>query len=147
MHDDLTVYQNLFYNANLRLPPQYSERMKQDIVNDVILTLGLIKIKDSVVGSPEKRGISGGQKKRVNIGMELVAQPRVLFLDEPTSGLDSSGSMQVARCLSKLKDLGITVICVIHQPRYSIFTTFTHCVLLAPGGKTVYLGPTIEIHE
>jgi ABC-type multidrug transport system ATPase subunit len=102
-------------------------------------------IKDARVGDPERRGISGGQKKRVNIGMELVAYPRVLFLDEPTSGLDSSTSLQVARCLAKLKALGITIVCVIHQPRYSVFNCFSDLLLMLPGGKTAYRGRTADM--
>jgi ABC-type multidrug transport system ATPase subunit len=146
MHDDLTVYENLVYSARLRLPPSISPEQQRAIVEDVIEILDLNRIRDSIVGSPEKRGISGGQKKRVNIGMELVAYPRVLFLDEPTSGLDSAASLQVARCLQRMRGLGITVVTVIHQPRYSVFRCFSHCLLLAKGGRTAFLGPTGAIH-
>lgn len=146
MHDDLSVYENLLYSAKLRLPPSISPEQQRAIVEDVIEILDLGRIRDSVVGSAEKRGISGGQKKRVNIGMELVAYPRVLFLDEPTSGLDSSASLQVARCLQRMRGLGITVVTVIHQPRYSVFRCFSHCLLLAKGGRTAFLGPTGAIH-
>ena len=142
MHDDLTVYENLMYSARLRLPPSIPLAQQRAIVEDVVEILDLGRIRDTVVGSPEKRGISGGQKKRVNIGMELVAYPRVLFLDEPTSGLDSAASLQVARCLQRMRSLGITVVCVIHQPRWSVFRCFSHCLLLARGGRTAYLGPT-----
>ena len=142
MHDDLTVYENLMYSARLRLPPSMSIAQQRAIVEDVIEILDLGRIRDNVVGNPEKRGISGGQKKRVNIGMELVAYPRVLFLDEPTSGLDSASSLQVARCLQRMRSLGITVVTVIHQPRWSVFRCFSHCLLLAKGGKTAYLGST-----
>lgn len=142
MHDDLTVYENLLYSARLRLPPSVSTSQQRAIVEDVLEILDLNRIRDSVVGSPEKRGISGGQKKRVNIGMELVAYPRVLFLDEPTSGLDSTASLQVARCLQRMRSLGITVVTVIHQPRWSVFRCFSHCLLLARGGRTAFLGPT-----
>jgi ABC-type multidrug transport system ATPase subunit len=145
MHDDLTVYENLMYSARLRLPPSIPAAQQRAIVEDVIEILDLGRIRDSVVGNPEKRGISGGQKKRVNIGMELVAYPRVLFLDEPTSGLDSSASLQVARCLQRMRSLGITVVTVIHQPRWSAFRCFSHCLLLAKGGRTAYLGPTGQI--
>jgi ABC-type multidrug transport system ATPase subunit len=79
--------------------------------------------------------------------MELVAYPRILFLDEPTSGLDSSASCHVVDCLSKMRKLGMTIISVIHQPAYSAFSMFTHCLLLAPGGKTTYLGPTEGVLE
>lgn len=115
------------------------------IVEDVLTIIDLAPIRDSIVGSAEKRGISGGQKKRVNIGLELVAYPRVLFLDEPTSGLDSAASLQVARCLQRMRNLGITVVTVIHQPRVTVFNCFSHCLLLAKGGRTVFLGPTEHI--
>jgi ABC-type multidrug transport system ATPase subunit len=84
MHDDLTVYENLSFSAQLRLPSSMTDEQKKAIVEDALHLIGLDLIRDSVVGSPEKRGVSGGQKKRVNIGIELVAYPRVLFLDEPT---------------------------------------------------------------
>jgi len=122
-------------------------KQKHNIIEDVLMTLQIDHIAGSVVGSPENRGISGGQKKRVNIGMELVAYPKILFLDEPTSGLDSAAASMTANCLKKMTDLGINIVCVIHQPRYSVFTTFTHVLLLAPGGKQVYLGSTNTIHE
>jgi len=147
MHDDLTVYENLLYSARLRLPSSMSIDQQRAIVEDVLDILDLSRIRDVVVGSPEKRGISGGQKKRVNIGMELVAYPRVLFLDEPTSGLDSAASLQVARCLQRMRRLGITVVTVIHQPRYSVFRCFSHCILFAKGGRLVYLGPTGSIQR
>ena len=147
MHDDLTVYENLLYSAQLRLPTSMTVEQKRAIVEDVVEILDLSRIRDVVVGSPEKRGISGGQKKRVNIGMELVAYPRVLFLDEPTSGLDSAASLQVARCLQRMRSLGITVVTVIHQPRFSVFRCFSHCMLFAKGGRLVYLGPTGSIQR
>ena len=95
MHDDLTVYQNLYFSAMLRLPKDMPHAQKIGIIEDVIAILDLQNIRDSVVGggsSSAKRGISGGQKKRVNIGLELVSYPRILFLDEPTSGLDSTAA-------------------------------------------------------
>eukprot|EP00795_Rhopilema_esculentum_P012948 gene12948-3707_t len=89
----------------------------------------------------EQRGISGGQRKRVNIGMELIADPTLLFLDEPTSGLDSTSSLTVLNALRKVAEKGrLTVACVIHQPRYEIFRMFHNILLLAPGGRTVYQG-------
>ncbi len=74
--------------------------------------------------STHSRGISGGQRKRVNIGLELVAQPSLMFLDEPTSGLDSTVSSDILGSLGDMASLGMTVIAVIHQPRYSSFTLF-----------------------
>merc|ERR1719277_1933114 len=100
-------------------------------------------IQNKIVGSVEQRGISGGQRKRVNIGLELAAQPTVLFLDEPTSGLDSTSSLAVALSLKRMCQLGMSSIMVIHQPRYSLFTLFDDVLLLGKGGQTVYLGPSV----
>ena len=82
------------------------------------MLLGLWDIRHSVIGDERVRGISGGQRKRVNIGMEMVADPTVLFLDEPTSGLDSSSSMEVCNALRRISELGLTIVAVVHQPRY-----------------------------
>ena len=97
-------------------------------VADAIKLLQMEHIKDSIVGSAEKRGISGGQRKRVNIGLELVADPVVLFLDEPTSGLDAHSSEVVLEALKQMTGCGLTVVTVIHQPRYSIFEKFDQMI-------------------
>jgi len=97
-------------------------------------------IQNKIVGSPEKRGISGGQKKRVNIGLELAAMPSVIFMDEPTSGLDGGATLNLARCMALLKETGLTIVCVIHQPRWAVFEKFTHVLLLGEGGEQVYCG-------
>ena len=107
----------------------------------------LENIRNSVVGSTEKRGISGGQRKRVNIGIELVADPSILFLDEPTSGLDSASASVVLSALKELTKLGITVIAVIHQPKYSIFEMFDQLLLLGTGGETVFCGPVTCVKD
>eukprot|EP00397_Hematodinium_sp_SG-2012_P005963 GEMP01005988.1.p1 GENE.GEMP01005988.1~~GEMP01005988.1.p1 ORF type:complete len:506 (+),score=101.33 GEMP01005988.1:319-1836(+) len=148
LHDTLTVYQNLYFSAMLRLPASMSHDQKLRMIDDVLLVLELEHIKHRVVGSAgSSRRISGGQKKRVNIGMELVAYPRIIFLDEPTSGLDSTSSLQIALCLQRLGEIGITVLCVIHQPRLSVFQTFSQVLLLAPGGRVVYLGNAEDVME
>jgi ABC-type multidrug transport system ATPase subunit len=144
-HTDLTVYQNLYYNALLRLPSNISKNEKKKHVQTIINALGLSHIQNHVVGSPSKRGISGGQKKRVNIGMELVAMPSIMFMDEPTSGLDGTATLELAQCLLKLKETGLTIVCVIHQPRYAVFKSFTHTLLLGAGGQQVYGGRTKNI--
>jgi ABC-type multidrug transport system ATPase subunit/Ca2+-binding EF-hand superfamily protein len=139
--ETLTVYENFFYSAALRLPDA-TDSERDLIIEDVISLLELSHIRDSVVGSVDKRGISGGQRKRVNIGLELVADPSILFLDEPTSGLDSTSAKIVMSALKDLANLGMTVISVIHQPRYSIFALFDQLLLLGKGGMTVFCGPT-----
>jgi len=145
LHSDLTVYENLYYSAMLRLPKEMEIEKKLQIIEDVILMLGLDHVKKSLVGSVEKRGISGGQRKRVNIGCELVSNPSLLFMDEPTSGLDASAALEILSSLNKLAELGLTIITVIHQPRYSIFSSFHTVLFLGQGGRTVFLGPTNNV--
>jgi len=128
---DLTVKENLYYSHSLK-------RKEDDyIVDKVLLELGLMKIANKIVGYVGKRGISGGQKKRVNIGMELVGLHSLIFMDEPTSGLDSTGSYEVLKFLKTLE--GITFVCVIHQPRFSSFMLFDHLTLLGKNG-CVFMG-------
>merc|ERR1719277_611333 len=118
------------------------QKEKLAVVRDVLDTLELQHVQHQLIGDAAARGISGGQKKRVSIGMELAAAPRILFMDEPTSGLDGAAALQLARCISKLGSAGITVVCVIHQPRFAVFSAFTHLLLLGRGGRAVYCGET-----
>mgnify|MGYP000141187841 CR=1 FL=1 len=132
----LTVKENLQFSAFSRLPVNWTRKQKRDFVNETLDTLDLYDIRHSAIGDEKTRGISGGQRKRVNIGMEMVADPTVLFLDEPTSGLDSTSSLEVCACLKKVANQGLTIITVIHQPRYEIFTAIDDVLLL---GKGIYL--------
>lgn len=137
---DLTVFQNFYYNAMVRLPASIPTSARLKHVQNTIKVLGLGKVQNNIVGTPEKRGISGGQKKRVNIGMELVAMPSFLFMDEPTSGLDGAATVSLANCMTVLRKAGLTIMCVIHQPRWAVFEQFTHVLLLGEGGRTIYWG-------
>jgi len=87
------------------------------VVERVIEALGLQSVRDSLVGTVEKRGISGGQRKRVNVGLELVMEPSLLFLDEPTSGLDSTSSLLLLKALRREALAGVNICMVLHQPR------------------------------
>jgi ABC-type multidrug transport system ATPase subunit len=139
---EMTPKEILTFSARMRLPPDYSQKRITQLVDETLDNLNLWKIRHSPVGDEERRGISGGQRKRVNIGMELVADPSVLFLDEPTSGLDSTSSLEVCAILRGLAaKQGLNVTAVLHQPRYEIFELFHDVLLLGPGGVTVYLGP------
>ena len=163
--EDLTVRQNLEYSADLRLVQDVSlqigqagmkdsttalevasrKQTVQRIVDDALRVLGLVEVQHQLVGSAERRCISGGQRKRVNIGMELVAGTSFIVLDEPTSGLDAQTANDVMETMYRLSRFGITIITVIHQPRRAIFTRFEQLLLLAKGlagGQTVYFGPT-----
>lgn len=142
VHEDLTVRENLVYSARLRLSAGKPLKEQMALVDDVINILQLRHVQHNVVGSVERRGISGGQRKRVNLGWELAAKPSLLLADEPTSGLDATAAADVLLGLSRIAELGLNVVTVIHQPRYSIFTLFDDVMLLAKGGRLAYLGPS-----
>ncbi|KAK3702963.1 hypothetical protein QZH41_012414, partial [Actinostola sp. cb2023] len=148
MHRSLTICEILHYQAELRLPTDVTSAEKRHRVNQIIELLGLSKVKNTKIGDEEARGISGGQRKRVNIGMELIADPTLLFLDEPTSGLDSTSSLLVLDALRTVAEKGrLTVVCVIHQPRFEIFSSMHKVLFLGPGGRTVFLGAVDEAEQ
>ncbi|XP_061848297.1 broad substrate specificity ATP-binding cassette transporter ABCG2 isoform X2 [Colius striatus] len=136
----LTVRENLKFSAALRLPKSVTEQEKNERVNQIIKELGLSKVADSKVGTQFTRGVSGGERKRTNIGMELITDPAILFLDEPTTGLDASTANAVLLLLKRMARQGKTIIFSIHQPRYSIFRLFDSMTLLAVG-RVLYHGP------
>ena len=144
MHRELTVREILKTYARLRLPKRYVAAEVERIVEDVIDALGIGHIVDSQIGDESKRGISGGQRKRVNVGMEMVADPSLLFLDEPTSGLDSTTSFELIDALGILAKKGVNVMAVLHQPSFELYEKFTNVLLLGRGGRTVYLGKSNE---
>lgn len=118
----LTVRETLTYAALMRLPRKMPLKAKQKRVEDVIQELGISKIADSQIGVPGQRGISGGEKRRVSIGKELVTSPSLLFLDEPTSGLDAYNAGVVMECLKKLANEGKrTIVVTIHQVKQNTF--------------------------
>ena len=119
----------------MRLSRRYKPSAVREKVDLIIKSLDIDHVRHSIIGNEETRGISGGQRKRVNIGMELVAQPSILFLDEPTSGLDSSTAFEVVSNLKKIAiKLGLTLAAVIHSPSPSTFKEFDDLLLL---GKIV----------
>ncbi|KAK8662281.1 hypothetical protein V6N13_091865 [Hibiscus sabdariffa] len=140
VHGNLTVEENLWFNAKCRLPAHLPKPDKVLVVERVIESLGLHMVRDSLVGTVEKRGISGGQRKRVNVGLEMVMEPSLLILDEPTSGLDSASSLQLLRALRREALEGVNICMVLHQPSFTLFQMFDDLVLLAKGGFTVYHG-------
>ncbi|XP_068614174.1 broad substrate specificity ATP-binding cassette transporter ABCG2-like [Brachionichthys hirsutus] len=136
----LTVRENLRFSAALRLPSSVPESEKEARVWRLIKELGLTKVADSRVGTDFTRGISGGERKRMTIGMELIIDPSVLFLDEPTTGLDSSTAHSVLLLIKKMANHGRTIIMSIHQPRFSIYRLFDSLTLLV-NGRMLYHGP------
>ncbi|XP_007949889.1 broad substrate specificity ATP-binding cassette transporter ABCG2 [Orycteropus afer afer] len=139
----LTVRENLQFSAALRLPTTMKNHEKNERINMIIQELGLEKVADSKVGTQFIRGVSGGERKRTSIGMELITDPSILFLDEPTTGLDSSTANAVLLLLKRMSKQGRTIIFSIHQPRYSIFKLFDSLTLLA-SGRLMFHGPAQE---
>ncbi|GJM97345.1 hypothetical protein PR202_ga14265 [Eleusine coracana subsp. coracana] len=147
VHGNLTVQENLWFNARCRLSADMSKADKVLVVERVIESLGLQAVRDSLVGTVEQRGISGGQRKRVNVGLEMVMEPSVLILDEPTSGLDSASSLLLLRALRREALEGVNISMVVHQPSYTLYNMFDDLILLAKGGMTVYHGPVKKVEE
>ncbi|KAM9770230.1 broad substrate specificity ATP-binding cassette transporter ABCG2b [Menidia menidia] len=136
----LSVRENLLFSANLRLDPKrHSPTDKESRVDTIIQDLGLKDCANTKIGTEFLRGVSGGERKRCSIGMELITSPSLLFLDEPTTGLDSNTANCIIGLLHKLSRRGKTVIFSIHQPRYSIFRQFDHLTLMHKG-EIVYAG-------
>ncbi|MEZ5012631.1 MAG: ATP-binding cassette domain-containing protein, partial [Bacteroidales bacterium] len=141
--EDLTVFENLYYAACLC----FRDKSKAEItglVDHTLQTLGLYEKRDLKVGTPLNKVISGGQRKRLNIALELIREPSVLFLDEPTSGLSSRDSENVIDLLRELTFKGKLVITVIHQPSSEIFKMFDRILILDQGGELIYSGNPIE---
>ncbi len=147
MHRDLTVGQALYYTARLRLPADFADTDIQTRIGQILKLLELEGTENVIVGSPEKRGISGGQRKRVNLAMELLTEPSILFLDEPTSGLSSEDALTVMKLLRSLANAGKTVLISIHQPGLSVFRLADTLLLVSKDknsvapAKMVYFGP------
>ena len=139
MLETQTPREVLQFSAALRLPNSLSAAARASVVEAIILVLHLEKAADTVVGTPDKGGISGGERKRTNIGAELVTNPSLLFVDEPTSGLDAFTAAQVMATLKELAATGKTVASTIHQPASEIFETFDNLMLLHQG-TVAYFG-------
>ncbi|XP_068593550.1 broad substrate specificity ATP-binding cassette transporter ABCG2b [Cebidichthys violaceus] len=143
----LSVRENLLFSANLRLSPQHhSSTDKNNRVDAIIQDLGLTDCAGTKIGTEFLRGISGGERKRCSIGMELITSPSLLFLDEPTTGLDSNTANCIISLLNRLSRSGKTVIFSIHQPRYSIFRQFDHLTMMHKG-EVVYAGAAAHALE
>ncbi len=141
--EELTVFQNLYYNAKLVFRDKEEEELKE-LVDKTLYNLGLGEIKDLKVGSPMNKLISGGQRKRLNISLELIREPAILFVDEPTSGLSSRDSENVMDLLRELTLKGKLIFVVIHQPSSEIYKMFDNMIILDEGGYMVYYGNPVE---
>ncbi|MCS6974185.1 MAG: ATP-binding cassette domain-containing protein [Cyclobacteriaceae bacterium] len=141
--EDLTVFENLYFNARLCCLEEGTEQTIEK-VDKLLHQLGLYEIRNLKVGSPLDKVISGGQRKRLNIGLELLREPWVLFVDEPTSGLSSRDSENIMDLLKELALRGKLVFVVIHQPSSDIFKMFDTLIILDVGGFQIYYGNPVE---
>lgn len=145
----LTVKESIAYSASLRLPSSLTKQEMDDIVQNTIAEMGLGDCADHLVGNWHLRGISGGEKKRLSIALEIITQPRLLFLDEPTTGLDSASAFFVVQALRSIAHRGRTIITSIHQPSSEVFSLFDDLLLLS-SGETIYFGeaePAVEVRN
>eukprot|EP00026_Physarum_polycephalum_P000540 Phypoly_transcript_00541.p1 GENE.Phypoly_transcript_00541~~Phypoly_transcript_00541.p1 ORF type:complete len:1444 (+),score=259.70 Phypoly_transcript_00541:181-4512(+) len=137
----ITVREALRFSARMRQDPSISLEDKYEYVENVLAMMEMTHLGDALIGDMESGlGISVEERKRLNIGMELVGKPELLFLDEPTSGLDAQSSYNIVKFIRKLADSGMPLVCTIHQPSSVLFEYFDRLLLLARGGKTVYFG-------
>ncbi len=141
--EELSVFQNLYYNSKLCFKDKPDEEIIE-LVNKTLAILGLYDKKDLKVGSPLKKTISGGQRKRLNIALELIREPSILFVDEPTSGLSSRDSENVMDLLRELTLKGKLIFVVIHQPSSEIYKMFDRMIILDTGGYMIYYGNPVE---
>ncbi|KAG8063803.1 hypothetical protein GUJ93_ZPchr0003g16970 [Zizania palustris] len=145
MQDDLlfpmlTVAETLMYSAEFRLPRSLSTSKRKSRVHALIDQLGLRAAANTIIGNEGRRGVSGGERRRVSIGIEIIHDPIILFLDEPTSGLDSTSAFMVVKVLQGIAQSGSVVTMSIHQPSYRIISLLDRLLFLS-GGRTVYYGP------
>lgn len=143
LFEELTVYQNLYFNARLSFS-DFSKKRLDLAINKVLEDLDIDEIRDLEVGNPLNKFISGGQRKRLNIALELLREPSVLFVDEPTSGLSSMDSEVVMNLLKEQSRKGKLVIAIIHQPSSAIFKLFDKLWLLDKGGYPIYNGNPVD---
>ncbi|KAJ1509786.1 hypothetical protein HMI56_006633 [Coelomomyces lativittatus] len=143
----LTVEETILYSALLRLPSDMSYEAKVSRVKATMVELGIAHLANQRIGNSSKRGISGGEKRRVSIACEMVTSPSVLLLDEPTSGLDAFNAYKVVECLMNLaRTYQRTIVLTIHQPRSNIFALFDTLILLSKG-NVVYSGEAKKLAD
>ncbi|KAJ5533052.1 hypothetical protein N7494_009604 [Penicillium frequentans] len=143
----MTVRETLKFAADLSLPSSVSKRQRMERIRTLLEAFGIQKQADSLIGTPIRKGISGGQKRRVSVASQLITCPKILFLDEPTSGLDSTASYEVISYVKELaRESNIIIIASIHQPSTTTFQLFDKLLLLS-SGRTCFFGPVSNIGD
>lgn len=146
LHEASTAREALAFSAKLRLPQTTTQEKIEELVQKMLNDLGMESAADTVIGGGFKKGISGGERRRVSIGLELVASPSVILLDEPTSGLDSFAASQVMKLLGDVAKAGNTVLFTIHQPSSKIFCSFDRLIILKDG-QVMHQGAVLSIED
>jgi ABC-type multidrug transport system ATPase subunit len=146
LHAELTVYETLFYNAELKTPRNTKKEEILIKIEEILKYMDLHDCRDTMVGDFWNQGISTGEKKRLCVAIELITEPKILFLDEPTSGLDSKSALILIEKLKQITNDGCMVVCSIHQPQNKIFKLFDNLILMN-NGNIVYNGPIIHLIE
>ena len=141
--EELSVFENLYYNGKLCFG-NYEDDKLVELVNEVLVSIGLFEAKDLKVGNPLSKTISGGQRKRLNIALEIIREPSILFVDEPTSGLSSNDSEIIMDLLKVLALKGKLIFVVIHQPSSEIYKMFDQLIILDVGGYPIYKGDPVD---
>eukprot|EP01084_Bolivina_argentea_P263826 446696_1 len=140
--ESLTVHETLKFAASLKLSKEFTKKHRQERIDSIIDELDLHNCRDTIIGGIGS-GISGGERRRLAIGLEIINEPKLLLLDEPTSGLDSASALMVGNILKRLaRQHNITILCTVHQPRYSLATMFDKLYFLGKGHE-LYFGPSI----
>ncbi|MCD4650251.1 MAG: ABC transporter ATP-binding protein, partial [Candidatus Cloacimonetes bacterium] len=147
LFENLTVYENLYYCARLRLPHIKEKTDIQRRIDNILKQTGLYEKRNLRVGNVMNKTLSGGQRKRLNIALELLADPLILILDEPTSGLSSKDSEKLVDMLTELKEQGKLILATIHQPNPDLFQKFDRLLFLDKGGVQVYFGDIANVFE
>ena len=129
----LTAFETIKFAADLRMPRRCTDAERTEACDAILHELGLYHVRNQLVGGAARRGVSGGERKRLAVGVELVTRPALLLMDEPTSGLDAAAALSLMRTLKALASRGQTVVSAIHQPRTTVFDSFDHLVLMSKG--------------
>ncbi|KAL7557523.1 hypothetical protein ACA910_005277 [Epithemia clementina (nom. ined.)] len=139
-----TPREAIYFSAKLRLPRSTTGSQLEKLTERMITELGLTSCADTMIGGELIKGVSGGERKRASVGVELVVKPALVFLDEPTSGLDSFSAVQLCQVLKKVANAGASVLFTIHQPSSEIFNSFDHLILMNKG-RVMYQGSVSDV--
>ena len=142
----MTVRETLAFRVDLQMGSQLSRKGRERLVNDLLEQMSLVECADTMVGNAKVRGVSGGERKRLSIAVEMISSPSIVFLDEPTTGLDSTAATTLVDNLRVLADSGKTVVAVIHQPSQHVFAKFDD-LLLVSEGKLMYFGEVDSVRS